>query len=55
MTTVPQLAQTLQTVFTTTVEAAARATGFGQRRSRLTGGAFTVDGRTIMRDGQFTL
>jgi hypothetical protein len=40
MTTVPQLVQTLQTVFTTTAEAAARATGFGQRRLRLTGGAF---------------
>src|SRR5256884_5297815 len=40
MTTVPQLAQTLQTVFTTTADAAARATGFVQRRSKLTGAAF---------------
>src|SRR5439155_40299 len=39
MTTVPQLAQTLQTVFTTTADAAARATGFVQRRSKLTGAA----------------
>ena len=35
MTTVSQLAQTLQTVFTTTADAAARATGFVQRRSKL--------------------
>src|SRR5215469_3038122 len=40
MTTVPQLAQTLQTVFTTTADAAARTTGFVQRRSKLTGAAF---------------
>jgi Transposase DDE domain len=40
MTTVPQLAQTLQTVFTTTAEAAAQATGFVQRRSKLSGAAF---------------
>jgi hypothetical protein len=40
MTTVSQLAQTLQTVFTTTANAAARATGFVQRRSKLTGAAF---------------
>src|SRR2546423_15108557 len=40
MTTVPQLAQTLQTLFTTTADAAARATGFVQRRSKLTGAAF---------------
>src|SRR5919199_1002745 len=40
MTTVPQLAQTLQSVFTTTADAAARATGFVQRRSKLTGAAF---------------
>src|SRR5947199_6897586 len=40
MTTVPQLAQTLQTVFTTTADAAARATGFVQRRSKLSGAAF---------------
>src|SRR2546429_1634006 len=40
MTTVPQLAQTLQTVVTTTADAAARATGFVQRRSKLTGAAF---------------
>ena len=40
MTTVSQLAQTLQTVFTTTADAAARATGLVQRRSKLTGAAF---------------
>src|SRR2546429_9766813 len=40
MTTVPQLAQTLQTVVTTTADAAARATGFVQRRSKMTGAAF---------------
>src|SRR5207248_7798613 len=40
MTTVPQLAQTLQTVLTTTADAAARATGFVQRRSKLSGAAF---------------
>ena len=40
MTTVPQLAQTLQTVFTTTADAAARTTGFVQRRSKLSGAAF---------------
>jgi hypothetical protein len=39
MTTVPQLAQTLQCVFTTTADAAARATGFVQRRSKLSGAA----------------
>ena len=40
MTTVPQLAQTLQTVFTTAADATARATGFVQRRSKLTRAAF---------------
>jgi hypothetical protein len=40
MTTVSQLTQTLQTVFTTTADAAVRATGFMQRRSKLTGAAF---------------
>jgi hypothetical protein len=40
MTTVPQLAQTLQTVFTTTADVAARTTGFVQRRSKLSGAAF---------------
>src|ERR671937_2266971 len=40
MTTVPQLAQTLQTLFTTTADAAARMTGFVHRRSKLTGAAF---------------
>src|SRR5947199_2477015 len=40
MTTVPQLGQTLQTLFTTTADAAARATGFVQRRSKLSGAAF---------------
>ena len=40
MTTVPQLAQAMQTVLTTTADAAARATRFVQRRSKLTGAAF---------------
>lgn len=40
MTTVPQLAQALQTVLTTTAERAARRTGFVQRQSKLTGAAF---------------
>jgi hypothetical protein len=40
MTTVPQLAQTLQHVFTITADVAARATGFVQRRSKLSGAAF---------------
>jgi hypothetical protein len=40
MTTVPQLAQTLQSVFTTTADELARRTGFVQRRSKLTGAAF---------------
>jgi hypothetical protein len=40
MTTVPQLAQTLQTVCTTTADAAARSTGFVQRRAQLSGAAF---------------
>lgn len=40
MTTVPQLAQTLQTVFTTTADVAARTTGFVQRHSKLSGATF---------------
>jgi hypothetical protein len=40
MTTVPHLAQTLQTLFTTTADTLARATGFVQRQSKLTGAAF---------------
>jgi hypothetical protein len=40
MTTVPQLVQTLQTLFTTMADSLARATGFVQRRSKLTGAAF---------------
>jgi len=40
MTTVPQLAEALQTLFTTTADATARATHFVQRRSKLTGAAF---------------
>jgi hypothetical protein len=40
MTTVPQLVQTLQTLFTTTADSLARATGFVQRQSKLTGAAF---------------
>jgi hypothetical protein len=40
MTTVPHLAQTLQTLVTTTADTLARATGFVQRQSKLTGAAF---------------
>ena len=40
MTTVPQLAEALQTLFTTTAEDTARATHFVQRRSKLGGAAF---------------
>src|ERR671934_207828 len=40
MTTVPQLADVLQTVLTTTADALARTTGFVQRHSKLTGAAF---------------
>jgi DDE family transposase len=40
MTTVPELAQTLRTLLTTTADALARRTGFVQRRSKLTGAAF---------------
>jgi hypothetical protein len=40
MTTVPQLSQTLQTLFTTTADALARRTGFVQRRSKLSGALF---------------
>lgn len=40
MTTVAHLAETLQTVLTTTANSAARATGFVQRQSKLTGAAF---------------
>src|SRR5690349_5574841 len=40
MTTVPQLSQTLQTLFTTTADDLARRTGFVQRRSKLTGAIF---------------
>ena len=40
MLTIPQLAQTLQTLLTTTADTAARATRFVQRRSKLTGAAF---------------
>jgi hypothetical protein len=40
MTTVPELAETLQTLLTTTADALARRTGFVQRRSKLTGAAF---------------
>ena len=35
MTTVPQLAHTLQTLFTTTAEQLARQTGFVRRTSKL--------------------
>src|SRR5690348_3771925 len=40
MTTVPQLSQTLQTLFTTTAEALARRSGFVQRRSKMSGALF---------------
>jgi len=40
MTTVPQLSQTLQTLFTSTADALARRTGFVQRRSKLSGALF---------------
>jgi len=40
MTTVPQLAHTLQTLFTTTAEQLARQTGFVRRTSKLTGPIF---------------
>ena len=40
MTTIPKLAGALQDVVTTTAETAAAATGFVQRRSKLTGAAF---------------
>ncbi len=40
MTTVAQLARTLQTVLTTTAETAARESGFIQRHRKLTGAAF---------------
>jgi len=40
MTTVTQLTQALQEVFTTTVDALARRTGFVQRTSKLTGALF---------------
>jgi Transposase DDE domain len=40
MTTVPQLARTLQTLFTTTAEQLARQTGFVRRASKLTGAVF---------------
>ena len=40
MTTVAQLAHSLQSVFTTTAETAARTSGFIQRQRKLTGPAF---------------
>jgi hypothetical protein len=40
MTTVPQVSRTLQTLFTTTAETAARTSGFVQRERKLTGPAF---------------
>jgi hypothetical protein len=40
MTTVPRLARTLQTLFTTTAEQLARQTGFVRRTSKLTGAVF---------------
>jgi len=42
MTTVPQLADAVQTLLTTTAETMARATGFVQRRSKLGGAAFAA-------------
>src|SRR5262249_7662491 len=41
MTTVPQLAHTLQTLFTTTADQLARQTGFVRRASKLTGAVFS--------------
>jgi len=40
MTTVPQLARTLQTLFTTTADQLAWQTGFVRRASKLTGAVF---------------
>ncbi len=40
MVTIAQLAQTLQTLFTSTADTLARSSGFVQRRSKLTGAAF---------------
>lgn len=40
MTTVPQLSQSLQTLFTRTADTLARQTGFVQRRSKLSGALF---------------
>src|SRR5256885_8350714 len=40
MTTVPQVAQTLQTLLTTTADALARRTGFVQRQSKMSGALF---------------
>ena len=40
MTTVPELAQTLQTLLTTTADALARRTGFVQRQSKMSGALF---------------
>jgi len=41
MATIPQVAQAMQTILTTVADAAARATGFVQRESKLTGARFT--------------
>ena len=40
MTKIPQISEALQTVLTTTADAAAQKTGFTQRQSKLTGSAF---------------
>ena len=40
MSKIPQIAQALQTVLTTTADAAAQKTGFTKRQSKLTGSAF---------------
>ncbi len=41
MATIPQVTQAMQTVLTTVADAAARATGFVQRCSKMTGALFT--------------
>ena len=40
MTTIPQVSKAMQTVLTTVATSAARATGFVQRTSKLTGAVF---------------
>ena len=40
MNNIPQICEAIQTVLTTTADAAAQKTGFTQRQSKLTGSAF---------------